>query len=504
MLENLVAAIFAVMDLKLLLIIFSGVLIGLFVGILPGLGGATTLALLLPFIWGVNPQIALGLLVAIGAVTYTGGSITSILMNIPGESTSMATLLDGYPMNKKGQGARAIGAALTASMSGGILAVPMACLMLLVIVPIVMTFKSPEVFFLIVIGIAFIAVLSRGSVIKGLIAGGLGILISLIGFHDITGVTRFTYGSLFLYDRIHLAVFIMGFFGLPEMIELVVQGQATISEVEKPKLAFKDTLQGMKDVFRHKFLWLTSTIIGYVVGVIPGIGAGTAVWVAYGQAKQMSKTPEKFGTGVVEGVIAPESANNASAAGALLTAMCFGIPGSAGTAVLLGGFMLVGVVPGPSMMTENMVLVFMLLVGLAIANIFAGLICLGSAPYLSRIAFIPVDFVFPIITVVILVASVATEGALPDLMVVVIAGLLGYALKSFGYPRAVLALGFVLGNLLEYYFFMSLRMHGSYFFLRPACFIMIVLLAGLFGYRPLMARLTEKGRKTREDEAQGG
>ncbi len=310
-----------------------------------------------------------------------------------------------------------------------------------------------------------------------------------VGMHTMTGIPRFTFGSVFLYGHFNLAVFIMGFFGLPEMIDLLTTGQASISRVEKGKIGFRDTLEGLKDVFRHWGLWLRSSLIGYFVGTIPGAGAGTAVWVAYGSAKQTSKTPEKFGTGCVEGVIAPEAADNAAAAGTLLTTMTFGIPASTSGAIFLGAFMLVGLVPGPAMVKDSLPLIFALLAGIAIANLIGGMICLGTASYLGKIAFVPTDFMFPIITSVILVAAVVTDGELLDLLTVLFSGLLGVCITKFGFSRAALSLGFVLGGLFEYYFLISLKLHGPLFFVKPSCLIMVGILVLLFGYRSLAARL---------------
>jgi TctA family transporter len=223
------------------------------------------------------------------------------------------------------------------------------------------------------------------------------------------------------------------------------------------------------------------------VGIAPGVGAGTAVWVAYGQAKQTSKHPEEYGKGSIEGLIAVQSAANSSLAGDLLTTMCFGIPGSSSCAILLGAFVLVGITPGPTMVDKNLDMIFALFAGIAIANIMGGLICMGTASYLTRIAFIPMDFMFPIIVAIILVAAVATEEALWDLAVVALSGFLGLAMKRFGYSLAALALGFVLGDLFEYYFFMSLKLSGPLFFLKPTCLLMIAILVLLFTYRYLVA-----------------
>jgi TctA family transporter len=353
------------------------------------------------------------------------------------------------------------------------------------IAPIVMNFKSPEMLFLVIMGISFIAVLTGDSVIKGVISGALGIIVSLIGMHTLTGIPRFTFGSVYLYNGLSIPTVVMGLFGLSEMMDLVLRGQATISKVEITKAKFGDVWVGVKDVFHHWGLWLRCCIVGYIIGVIPGVGPGTAQWLAYGQAKQTSKMRAEFGSGCVEGVIAPQAGNSASPAGDLLTTMAFGIPGSTGMAVLMGGFFLVGLTPGPVMMTKNLDLVFTLLLGVVIANIMAGLLCVACSRPLARVAFIHMDFLYPVIVAIIFIAAYVGAETMLDLVTVIVMGFIGLFMNRFGYSRPAFALGFVMGELFEYYFFRSVLTAGRLFFLRPVCLIMVAILVGLFGYRPL-------------------
>ena len=230
------------------------------------------------------------------------------------------------------------------------------------------------------------------------------------------------------------------------------------------------------------WLWVRSSVIGYIVGVLPGVGPGTSIWIAYGHAKQTSRHPERFGTGCVEGVIAPEASNGASTAGDLLTTMAFGIPGSLGMAVLMGGFILVGVDPGPVMMAKNLDLALTLLLGIALANIIAGLICLAGSRSLAKIAFIHLDFLYPIVLTIIFVAAFVTAGTMLDVVMVIIMAFLGLAMDRFGYSRPAMALGFIMGGLFEYYFFRSVLTSGPLFFLTPICMVMVVMMIGLFSY----------------------
>ncbi len=314
-----------------------GVIIGLILGIIPGIGGLIGMALFLPFVFAMSPVQALPLMVALSAVSYTGGSITAILVNIPGMDTNAATLIDGFPMSQKGEAGRALGAALVSSGLGGLATVFLALAMTPLVLPMVLAIRSADMVFIILMGIVFIAVLGRGSMVKGLISGGLGLVVSFIGLQVVTGAPRFTFDMVYLFDGIGLIPIVLGLFAVPEAIVFSARG-GTMAPTGVVIKGMADVWEGAKDVFRHWGLWLRSTIVGYIIGIIPGVGATTATFIAYGQAKQTSKHPERFGTGIVEGVIAPESANNAKEAGSLLTTLALGIPGSAGMAILLGAF----------------------------------------------------------------------------------------------------------------------------------------------------------------------
>jgi len=278
-----------------LLILVVGVLIGLIIGVIPTIGGVVSLTLLLPFVFRMPVEVALILLVALHSVVHTSGSIPAILFNIPGTGPNAATMLDGFPMNQKGEGARAIGADATSSMFGGIVPVFLVLAMVPLILPIVIAFGQPEMAALVLLGISFLAALSGGSVTKGIVAGMLGLLLSLIGYHSITGIHRFSFGTAFLYDGIALIPLALGLFGLSELFHLTMRGQITIAQ-KAVVTRLSDVFEGVKDVWRHKWLWFRSTVIGYIIGVIPGIGAEVASWVCYGQARQTCKNPEEFGS----------------------------------------------------------------------------------------------------------------------------------------------------------------------------------------------------------------
>lgn len=477
--------------------IMGGIVWGLVFGLIPGVGSLTGMALFLPFVFKLDFLEAMPLLVALSAVGFNGGAITAILIGVPGEAPNVATVFDGYPMTKKGQGARAIGAALTASITGGVLAAVLALGMVFAIYPLVMALTSKEMVFVILIGLIFISVLGRGAKLKGMISGGLGLLLSSFGLASVTGEPRFTFDIAFLYDGFHLVPFALGMFAVPPMIELAMKGGSGTITADASKISgLKDVWAGARDVLQHKMLWLRSTIIGYFFGIMPGIGASAAVFIAYGQAKQMSKTPELFGTGVVEGVIAPESCNNSKESGSWLTTLALGIPGSGTGAIALGAFTMLGVYPGPSMLGEHMDLTLTLILVLAVSNLIGGAMCFVLAPYLSSVARIPGRVLVPMVLVMIFAGAYAYKGNYEDVLVLLLFSVIGVAFRRFGYNTAAFFVGFILGGLFENYLFVSLQSGGVLFFLRPIPLLLIVSILVFFLYNPFkefLKRREERG-----------
>ena len=466
--------------------IFAGVVIGLVFGIIPGVSSILALTLFLPFVFTMSPEVALPYMVALTSVTYLGGAATAILLNIPGTEPSAATLIDGYPMTQKGEGGRALGASFMASGLGGILTVFFALAMIPVLLPFVNALRNADMVFLILLGITFIAILGTGSMTKGIISGGLGLLLSLIGFQDVTGMPRFTFGMPILYEGIPLVPLALGLFALPEMIALAMRG-GTIAQITEVKIkGMGEVWSGAMDVFRFKWLWLRSSTIGYVVGLIPGIGAITSTFVAYAQAKQFSKYPEKFGTGIVEGVIAPESANNATMSGSLLTTLALGLPGSAPMALLLGAMIMLGLVPGPEMLTKHLDLSLSLILVVIVANIMATIICFPLGPHLAKVAYIPSRLLSPIIIVIALIGAYAVREQFFDITLALIFTIPGLAMKRWHYNRPAMLLGYVLGVLFERYFFLALNIDGPLFFVRPISLSLIAIIIATIGYGPIM------------------
>ena len=481
-------------DLWFLLAICAGTIIGLIFGLLVGVGALLATSLILPFIFGIQPEYALALMVAASAVTYTGGSITAILLNVPGTEASAATLLDGFPMTQHGEAGRALGAALVSSGLGGLVTPFIALATIPLILPIVFAVRSADMVFIILLGISFIAILGRGSMIKGVISGGIGLILSLVGYHVTTGMMRFTFGITGLHMGIGIVSLGVGLFAIPEMIVLSAHG-GTIAQAGAIVKGMKGIIRGAKDVFAHWTLWLRSSIIGYIVGIIPGIGGVVAMFIAYGQAKQSSKYPEKFGTGIVEGVIAPEAANNAKEAGALLTTLALGIPGSGVMAIFLAAFLILGLIPGPQMMTEHLDLSISLLLVVVAANVLGTSICMLGAPYLAKIAFTPSRVLVPLVWAIALIGAFAYRELFSDVIFALIFGLVGLAMKEFDYNRAALFLGFCLGSFFEKYLFISLDVAGPLFFVRPISLTLIFIMIGASTFRPVKRMLERRFKR---------
>ncbi|MGH7769417.1 MAG: tripartite tricarboxylate transporter permease, partial [Candidatus Binatia bacterium] len=347
MMGSFLAGFYQVFSPSTFLLMSIGILIGFVVGILPGLGGPTAMALMLPFIFKMSPVEAFAFLLGMTAVTATTGDITSVLFGVPGEPTTASTIIDGHAMAKKGEAGRALGAVLTSSLVGAIFGAFSIALAVPIVRPLVLTFGSPEFFMLALLGITFVAALAGEAVVKGVISGGLGLMLATIGLDPISGIQRYTFGQLFLWDGIGLVPVTVGFYAIPEIIDLAVIG-TSISREKVGKLG--GVMQGVKDTFQHWWLILRCSAIGTFTAIIPGMGAATTQWLAYAHSVQSSRDKHRFGKGAVEGVLGPGAANNSTLGGSMITTVAFGVPASVTMAILLGAFIIQGIVPGPDML----------------------------------------------------------------------------------------------------------------------------------------------------------
>ncbi len=461
----------------LLALIVLAIPIGMFFGAVPGLGGKLGIALLIPFVFGMEPLHGAVFLLAMHAVVHTGGSIPSILFGIPGTGPDAATIVDGYPMAQKGQAGRALGAALGASGIGGVIGAIVLALLLPILRPVVLSFGPAEFFLLAILGITFIAALSGDSLLKGLIVGCFGLILATIGMDPMTGVARFTFGQLFLWDGIDVITAVLALFAIPEMIALGVRG-GSVSAVSRDvaNYGLREVIEGMVDVGRHWWLTLRTSIIGALVGVVPGLGGDAASWLCYGHAVQSSKTPERFGKGAVEGVIAPEAANNSKEGGALLPTLFFGIPGSSGMVLLLGALITLGIQPGPQLLLYHLDLVWTLVWALVLANVIAVVMFLAIARWVGLLTFVRGGLLVPLIFVFAFTGSYLSSGNWKSLIVLLLLGFLGYGLKRFDWPRPPFVIGLVLGGIAEVSLHKALAIWGPAFLLRPPSLVLLAMI----------------------------
>lgn len=465
-----------------------GVFIGFWVGILPGLGGAATLALMLPFIYNMDPTSAFAFLLGSNAVTATTGDITSILFGVPGEGTTASTIIDGHPMAKKGEAGRALGAALMSSLVGAIFGAFVLALAIPIAAPLVLSIGSPEFFMLALLGITFVGSLSGGNLVKGLMAGGFGLLLSTIGLDPIRGIPRFTFEgilgqgpSIFLWDGVALVSVTIGLFAIPEIIDLAVQG-TSIAREQVGKLG--GVMEGVKDTFRHWWLVLKCSALGAYVGILPGVGGGTAQWVAYAYAVQCSPDKERFGKGAVEGVLGPGAANNSTRGGDLVTTVAFGIPSSVSTAILFGAFLIQGIVPGPDMLdpAKHLTLTFSFVWIIIVANIITVAVCFLFLNQLAKITNIRGALLIPFLLLLIYLGGFTVKNSFGDMIMVLIFGALGWLMVQFDWQRPPLLVGLVLGTIAERNLFISTRAYGVGWLTHPGVLIIALIIVGAIIY----------------------
>jgi TctA family transporter len=452
-----------------------GLPLGLIIGLLPGLSGITAFAFLIPFTFGMSPLVGLAFLLSAYAAVSQGGSMTAIILGVPGEVPNAATVIDGYEMTKQGRAGEAIGAALMGSALGGLFGCVLLAILLPILQPVILSFASPENFFLALAGVCFIAVLSSGSPVKGLIAGALGIFMSMFGYSPTEGIPRFWLGWDYLLDGFRLVPLALGLFAVPEIFQLMTTGETITQSGAIQPISLRQVMKGGLAVFDHLGVFFRSSAIGSVIGIMPGVGGATAPFVAYAAAKQTSPHPETFGTGRIEGVIAPESSSNAKEGGALVPTLALGIPGSASMALMLGAFIILGLQPGPDFLVKHMDLAFGLAVILAFGNIASSFLMFLLSRFLIHITRVPGRALAPILLVLIMIGSYSGENNMLDVLFVFIFGGLGIAMVRFGYNRPALLLGFVLGETIERYYQVSLHAYGPLFFLRPISVTIVVL-----------------------------
>ena len=493
MIEALFGGLLLLLQWKAFAFMLLGIALGFWVGLLPGLGGATTLALMLPFVYAMQPVEGFAFLLGMHSVVATTGDITSVLFGVPGEGTAAATILDGHAMAKKGEAGRALGAALASSLVGALVGAIALALAIPVVRPLVLSFGAPEFFMLAVVGIAFIASLSaqggRGM-LRGFLVGGLGLLVATVGQDPQAGVARFTFDSLYLWGGLDLVPVLIGIFAIPEIIDLAVRGTSIAGETPAGRLN-KGALEGVKDTFRHFGLTIRCSLIGTFIGIMPGLGGAVAQWIAYGHATQSARTAEErkqFGEGDVRGVLGPGAANNSKEGGALVPTVAFGVPGSSAMAILLGGFFLMGLVPGPDMLTVHLAVTFSMVWTIALANVITVVLCFLFLNHLARLTNVRGHLLIPAILVLVFIGGYTSNNHYGDLLVTLFFGGVGYLMVMGGWPRAPFVLGLVLGKIAENYLYISVARYEAAWLTRPIVLVLFALAVAVILYPLMQAR----------------
>ena len=440
-----------ILDPTVLLYLLGGVVMGLCIGVFPGLGGIAGLSLILPFMFGLDPIYGLALMIGMVAVVPTSDTFASVLMGIPGSSASQATVLDGFPMAKKGQAARALSAAFSASLFGGLVGAFFLTFFILIARPIVLEFKSPELLMVSIFGLSMVGILAGRIALKGFVAAGLGMLVASIGEGPFNGELRMSsYDYPYLVDGLKLVIVGLGIFAIPEIVALLRKDQAI---ADRAPLG-AGWLHGVKDWWKNKWLSMRCALIGVVVGVIPGLGGSVVDWIAYGHTVQTTKDKSKFGQGEVRGVVGPESSNNAKEGGGLVPTLLFGIPGSGSMAIFIGALSLLGsgeLEVGQSMLKNNLNYTYSIVWMLALANIFGTILCIGLSGQIAKITSIRFALIAPFIFMIIAFAAFQSGQNLMDLVALFAIGLLGILMRRFDWSRPAFLIGFVLANPVENY-----------------------------------------------------
>ena len=441
----------AVFSFQILGLVFFGTVVGIVFGAVPGLTSTMAVALFLPITYGFGPAAGISLLVALFVGGTSGGLISAILLKIPGTPSSVATVFDGGPMMEKGEGAKALGVGIVFSFLGTVASIVALMFIAPALAKIALTFGPHEYFALAVFSLTLIASLSSGAMAKGLFAGAVGFAFATVGIAPVDAFPRFTFGLVELNSGFEVLTVLIGLFAIAEIIKTAesvrIEGKASIAQVSMKSI--KGFGFSMQELFGQSWNFVRSSLIGIGIGILPGIGAGTSNIVSYVVAKKRSKYPEKFGTGIIDGVVASETANNAGIGGAMIPLLTLGIPGDAVTAVMLGGFMIHGIQPGPLLFTTQGVLVYTIFAALMVSTVMM-LVCeFWGLRIFVRLLAVPKHILLPIILVLCVVGAFGLGNRMFDVWTILLFGLVGYAFVKFGVPQGPFIIGFILGPMAE-------------------------------------------------------
>jgi putative tricarboxylic transport membrane protein len=445
-LQALVSALTQLAQPVSILLLVGGIVLGLVIGILPGLGPPIAIALALPFTFYLDTVPSLILLLGIYSAAIYGGSISAIAVGIPGTGAAIATVQDGHKMFKAGQGGEALGFSLTGSIIGGLFSVVCLALIAPLLAQLAAKFGPREYLAISVFGLVVVVRVAGKSLSKGLLMGGLGIFLTTWGLDELNGTERYTFGSYHLYEGLPLVPFLVGLFA---MSEVMIGAERALKKIEFSQSSLTVKLPGMRQLGKLRGVLLRSSIIGTIIGIIPGEGAAVGAFFAYSEAKRKSATPEQFGTGIPEGIVAPETANNATVGGALVPTLTLGVPGSPAAAVLLGALLIQGLAPGPRLFAERPDLMYSIFIGLFLINILMMFIGLLAIRFAARLIMVPTTIILPTVMLLSFVGIYSVSNSFFNVGVLLGAGILGYIVRKLGYTIAPLSIGFVLGPILE-------------------------------------------------------
>jgi len=482
------------LEFQILLAMLLGVSIGTFTAVAPqGLGMPLVYAIALPIVIKWKPITGIALLIGASSVSAICAAYLPILFGIPGGSGSQATVLDGYPMGKKGEGRRALGASFMAGGMGCLIGTFTLAAAIPAARPLIYLMGSPELFVVMLWGLSMVAVLAGRRPVKGLIAAAFGLLLATVGQQAQSGVMRFVFDIPYLLDGISISIIALAMFGIPSALDLAL----TKLGVEQQPVPLKGSLfDGAKDALREWWLVVRCSFVGVWVGIVPGLGSQVVDWLAYGHAAQTCKGGRQtFGQGDVRGVIAPESANDAKDGGDLVTTLLLGFPQGVVTALFIVALLAWGYLPGPEMVKKNPEIIYSIVWLQGISGIIGTLIGFGLAAQLAKLAEVRYSFMVPIMFFFILMGAFSVNRDPADLIVVVAFGLLGYFMRRYGYPRPAMILGLVLGDLMEKYLYRSVASYGFTWLSRPAVIGLLIISTASF-------LLTLRGRMKANAKAQ--
>ncbi|MFB3887421.1 MAG: tripartite tricarboxylate transporter permease [Thermodesulfobacteriota bacterium] len=492
--DQYLIALSAIFQYQNILLMILGTLIGVVVGVLPGLGSTHAMAMMIPFTWKMDIVPAFVLLISIYATSKFGGSLTAILFNIPGDNPNAVTLIDGFPMAKKGKAKTAIAASATVSILGGLFS----CLSLLIFLPvmyqIILLFGPAEFFMLALFGLSAIAAVSASTILKGLMGGGIGVLLATIGYHPFVGEARYSLGTFYLQDGIGMVPVVLGALAMSAAISMWMEGSSIVGEGVPLSGSIRE---GLKAVAQNVGLFIRSCLIAWVVGVAPGAGSAVAGFVSYASATKTCKNPETFGKGDVRGVIAGDTAIHACAGGDLLPTLTMGIPGSSAMAILIAAFALHGVSPGPQVIRFRLDLIYLIIFVLFIAHCISVFMAVGFSHFLEKLTKLEAEIIAPVIILLCLMGSYVTREDWQDMLVATVFGIVGYFMKKYGYHPIPLVLGLILGPIAEKAFFQTITHSKNgilIFFTRiPSLIIFLCIMVVIFW--PYIEKVYKKRRR---------